>query len=73
MVSKRLDLKVHSLARLEGGSVSIAGDVDIDGVSTAVTVVVDRDGWERIARNVTWFHITRNAPESGSPPGSDAT
>lgn len=68
MVSKRINLKVHSLARLIGGSVSIAGDVDIDGVETAVQVVVDADGWERIRRNANWFHATRTAPEGRPSP-----
>lgn len=52
---KRINLKVHSLAGLEGGGVSIAGDGVIDGTEQPITIVVDSAGWQRIASNVAWF------------------
>lgn len=56
---KRINLKIDSLAGLEGGGVSIAADADLDGDVQPVTLVVDPAGWQRIASNVAWFAKTR--------------
>jgi hypothetical protein len=60
MVYKRMNLSVESMAGLEGGGVSIAGTINIDGVDREATVVLDREGWAKVCDNADWFRKRRS-------------
>lgn len=59
MVYRRMNLTVESMAGLEGGGVSVAGTINIDGQDREATVVLDREGWAKVCKNADWFRKIR--------------